>query len=240
MEHWNGTVSLLIACLEFLLLFNLLVFSEKSALNKIAITMIALLASYQTMEFLMCQVELQSSFFPYFAFIIISFLPPLNLSLTSAFTKATADKLTLVRILIFLPAILFSIYYTFVIHEFAVTSCTVLYATYNYPLGDLFGFFYYLPILISIILLILFVKKESDKKRKLIGKVLLFGAVFISIPPVLGFILMLAGSYSLISEMESVMCKFAFVYALCLAFVCIYNSPFKDERNYFKYLFGNK
>jgi len=84
------------------------------------------------------------------------------------------------------------------------------------------------------------IKKESDKKKKLIGKVLLFGAVFISIPPILGFILVFAGSYSLISAMESVMCKFAFVYALCLTFICIYNSPFKDERNYFKYLSGKE
>ncbi|MCW8995894.1 MAG: hypothetical protein OQK77_08770, partial [Psychromonas sp.] len=63
--NWNGIVSLLLTCIEFLLLFNLFVFAEKNKLNKIAIMMIALLASYQTMEFLMCQVELQSSFFPY-------------------------------------------------------------------------------------------------------------------------------------------------------------------------------
>jgi len=238
MENWNGTVSLLIACFEFLLLFNLLIFAEKNRLNKIAITMLALLAAYQTMEFLMCQVELQSSFFPYFAFVIISFLPPLNFLLTITLTRNL--NLTLPVWLIFIPAILFSIYYTFIIPEFEVTSCTVLYAAYHYPMGDLFGLFYYLPILISIILLILFVKKEVDKKKKLIGKVLLFGVVFISIPPLLGFSLMFAGSYSLISTMESVMCKFAFVYAMCLAFVCIYNSPFKDERNYFKYLSGYK
>ena len=236
MEHWNGTVSLLIACFEFLLLFNLLVFAEKNRLNKIAITMVALLAAYQMLEFLMCQVELQSAFFPYFTFVIISFLPPLNLLLVLSLTRT----LNLYGVLVFAPAILFSVYYTFIIPEFAVTSCTVLYATYHYPLGDLFGFFYYLPILISIILLALFVRKESDKKKRLVGKVLLFGAVFISIPPVLGFSLMFAGSYSIISVMESVMCKFAFVYALCLSFICIYNSPFKDERNYFKYLSGYK
>lgn len=248
MEHWNGTVSLLIACLEFLLLFNLLIFAEKNRLNKIAILIIALLAVYQTMEFLMCQVELQSAFFPYFAFIIISFLPPLNLILVltltrnPAFGEARLQRLNLTLLVssIFVPAIFFSIYYTFIIPKFAVTGCTVLYATYHYPLGDLFGFFYYLPILISIVLLIIFIRRESDKRRKLIGKVLLFGAVFISIPPVLGFIVMFAGSYSFISAIESVMCKFAFVYALCLSFICIYNSPFKDERNYFKYLPGNK
>jgi hypothetical protein len=236
MEHWNGTISLLIACLEFLLLFNLLIFAEKNRLNKIAITMVALLAAYQTMEFLMCQVELQNSFFPYFAFVIISFLPPLNLLLAFTLNRNISTKFYL----IFIPAIIFSIYYTLVIPEFAVTSCTVLYATYHYPLGDLYGFFYYLPILISIILVAMFVKKESDKVKKLIGKVLLFGSIFISIPPVLGFILMFVGSYSFIAAVESVMCKFAFVYALCLAFACIYNSPFKDERNYFKYLSGYK
>jgi hypothetical protein len=236
--NWNGTVSLLFACLEFLLLFNLLIFAEKNQLNKITIIMVALLAGYQTMEFLMCQVELQSSFFPYFAFLIITFLPPLNLLLV--LTLKPEHKLKLAEYVVFLPAIFFLIFYTFVIPEFAVTKCTALYATYHYPLGELYGFFYYLPILISIILLIIFVKNESDKKKKLIGKVLLFGAVFISIPPVLGFILMFAGSYSLISAMESIMCKFAFVYALCLAFVCIYNSPFKDERNYLKYLSGYK
>jgi hypothetical protein len=231
MENWNGTISLLIACFEFLLLFNLLIFAEKNKLNKIAITMVTLLASYQMMEFLMCQVELQSSFYPYLAFVIISFLPPLNLNLTLGLTHTLKSPLYL----IFIPAILFSSYYTFVIPEFAVTSCTVLYATYHYPLGVLYGFFYYLPILISIILLALFAKKENEKKKMLVGKVLLAGAVFISIPPLLGFTLMFVGSYSLISAMESVMCKFAFVYALCLSFVCIYNSPFKNERNYFKY-----
>ena len=91
--NWNGTVSLLIACIEFLLLFNLLIFAEKNRLNKIAITMIALLAAYQTMEFLMCQVELQSSFFPYFAFVIISFLPPLNLILTLTLTRNLTLKM---------------------------------------------------------------------------------------------------------------------------------------------------
>jgi len=236
--NWNGTVSLLIACLEFLLLFNLLVFAEKNKLNKIAIIMIALLAGYQMMEFLMCQVELQSAFFPYFVFVIISFLPPLNFSIT--FTLQSKPEIKLAKNLLFVPAILFIIYYTFVIPEFAVTSCTVLYATYHYPFGDLFGFFYYLPILISIILLIMFIKKEIDKKKRLVGKVLLFSSIFISIPPIFGFILMFTGSYSLISAMESIMCKFAFVYAVCLTFICIYNSPFKDERNYFKYLSGYK
>jgi len=200
--------------------------------------MITLLASYQAMEFLMCQVGLQAPIFPYLAFVIIGFLPPLNLLLTLTLTKNL--NLNTKTFLIFIPAIAFSIYYLFVIPEFAVTSCAVLYASYHYPLGDLYGAFYYLPILISIVLLIKFIPKTDDKKQKLITKVLLFGAIFISLPSTLGFILMFSGNYSILSSIESIMCKFAFVYAIILSFVCLYNSPFNDERNYFKYLFSNK
>jgi len=236
--NWNGIVSLLIACIEFLLLFNLLLFVHKSKVNVIALIMIALLASYQTMEFLMCQVGLQDSIYPFFAFVIIGFLPPLNLLLAVTFTKQS--KLNRKIDLIFIPAIAFSIYYLFVIPKFIVTSCTVLYASYNYPLGDLFGAFYYLPVLISIILLMKFISKTEDKKQKLIAKVLLFGSICISFPVLLGFTLMFTGNYSIISAIESIMCKFAFIYAVCLSFICLYNSPFNDERNYFKYLFNNK
>lgn len=236
--NWNGIVSLLIACIEFLLLFNLLLFVHKSKVNVIALIMIALLASYQTMEFLMCQVGLQDSIYPFFAFVIIGFLPPLNLLLAVTFTKQS--KLNRKINLIFIPAIAFSIYYLFVIPKFIVTSCTVLYASYNYPLGDLFGAFYYLPVLISIILLMKFIPKTEDKKQKLIAKVLLFGSICISFPVLLGFTLMFTGNYSIISAIESIMCKFAFIYAVCLSFICLYNSPFNDERNYFKYLFNNK
>ncbi len=208
--------------------------------------MITLLASYQFMEFLMCQVGLQDSFYPFMAFVIISFLPPLNLLLVLNLTNKIELKPKVY--LIFTPAIAFSIYYIFVIPKFVVAKCTILYASYHYPLGDLFGTLYYLPILISIILLIRFIARTKTKngkdiavKEKLIAKVLLFGAIFISLPSLLGFILIYtANNYSIISSIESIMCKFAFVYAIVLSFVCLYNSPFNDERNYFKYLFNYK
>ncbi len=200
--------------------------------------MIALLAAYQSMEFLMCQVGLQDSFYPFLAFVIIGFLPPLNLLLALTLTRNV--NLTLKWFLIFIPAVTFSIYYLFVIPEFVVTSCTVLYASYHYPYGDLFGAFYYLPVLISIILFARFIPKTEDRKKNIIAKVLLFGSIFISLPVLLGFTLMFFKNYSIISAMESIMCKFAFIYAVCLSFICLYNSPFNDERNYFKYLFNNK
>ena len=235
--NFDGKISLLIACIEFLLLFNLLVFVKKDKINVIALIMITLLALYQALEFLMCQIELQNPFFPFLAFGVISFLPPLNLLLAINLKDQARDKKLN---LIFLPAIGFLVYYLFVIPQFVVTSCTVLYASYHYPLGDLFGFFYYLPILFSIIILTGIIKNTKDKQKKLIAKVLLFGSLFISIPVIIGFTLMLFKNYSIISAVEGIMCKFAFIYAVCLSFICLYNSPFNDERNYFKYLFGNK
>jgi len=237
MDNLNGLLSLLIACIEFLLLFNLLLFVRKDKKNVIAIIMITLLAAYQTMEFLMCQVKLQNPFYPFLAFVLISFLPPLNLLLALNMGKAEVSKRFF---LVFLPATAFSFYYLFVIPQFAVTQCTVLYASYHYPLGDLFGFFYYLPIFISTVILIRTIRTSKNSRDKIIAKILLSGTIFISIPVLIGFTLMLFKNYSVISAVESIMCKFAFVYSICLSFICLYNSNISDERNYFKYLFSNK
>lgn len=236
--NFDGIVSLLIACIEWILLINLLIFAKKDKANIIALIMIALLAGYQTMEFLMCNVGLTKPVFPYIAFLIISYLPPLNLTLVIYLTQKI--NLNKKHILLFAPALFFSIYYLFHIPKFEVAKCTVLYASYHYPLGDLYGFFYYLPIVISMIILIKSIPGTEDKKYKLIYKVLLYSKIFISLPVVAGFTLMFAGSYTIISSIESIMCKFALVYALSLSFIILYNSPFRDERNYFKYLSGNK
>lgn len=236
--NFDGIVSLLIACIEWILLINLLIFSKKDKTNLIALIMITLLAGYQTMEFVICNLGLTKPIFPYFAFLIITYLPPLNLLLVLNLTQN--NSLRWKNILLFGPALFFSIFYLFTLNQFQVAKCTVLYASYHYPLGDLYGFFYYIPILISILILISSIPKADDKRKKLIFKVLLYSTIFISLPVIVGFSLMFAGSYTIISSMESIMCKFAFVYALSLSFVILYNSPFKDERNYFKYLSGYK
>lgn len=236
--NWNGIISLLIACLEALLFINLLIFAEKNKLNRSTIVMVALLASYQAMEFLMCGIELQNPFFPYLAYVIISFLPPLNLLLVLTLTRN--HNLNRIHFLIFLPAIFFVIYYAFIIPQFAVTACAVLYASYHYPLGEVYAFFYYLPILLSIILLISTVKRSLDTNITFISKVLLGGNIFISIPVVIGFALLSVGDYSLISKIESIMCKFAFVYAICLMVIALHNSNKKNERNNSEHIPDNK
>ena len=227
MDNWNGIGSLLIACIELILLINLLIFSEKNRLNNTANLMVLLLMIYQTFEFLICWAGIDSPFIIYLSFVDISFLPPLNLILLFRLFnyKNTVSNL------IFLPAIGFVIYYGFFISQFKVTSCAVLYASYYYPLGELYGTFYYLPILISMILLIRIIYKDEKKKNKFIAKILLSGNVIISIPVVAGFVLMFTGNYYLVSKMESIMCKFAFFYAVCLGVVSLYNTKRNNGRN---------
>ena len=235
MDNWNGIASLLIACIELILLVNLLIFSEKNRFNNTAMVMLFVLLIYQSLEFLICWAGLNSSFVVYLAFVDISFLPPLGLILLFRLFNYENKFSNL----IFLPAIGFAIYYAVIIEQFHVTSCAVLYASYNYPLGELYGAFYYLPIIISMIWLVAVIRKSNEKREKFISKVLLTGNLIISIPVVVGFVLMISGNYYLISKIESIMCKFAFFYAVSLSVVSLYNSKGKNGRNDTKHIPDN-
>jgi hypothetical protein len=95
----------------------------------------------------------------------------------------------------------------------------VLYATYNYPLGDIYGFFYYSPILFAFILLL---RKKNELNKKQFNW--LFAAHLLIILPVLaGFILLYLNLPGLVGSMESILCKFVFGYAFALSIFCLNN-----------------
>ena len=214
--NWNGIVSLFIACIEILLLINLLIFSEKKRTNILIYFIVALLAAYQVFEFLICGLGIDSSLTAYMAFADISFLPPLHLLLILSVSKSDSK----LNGLLFLPAVFFLVFYLLMIDQFEVVHCTVLYATYNYPLGDLYGFFYYLPLVLAFIFL-LKKRKEFDKKQ---FAFLLIGHIFIIIPVITGFILLYLNFPDLVNSMESILCKFAFGYAIFIALYCLNNT----------------
>lgn len=213
--NWDGIFSLLIACIEFLLLVNLLVFAEKNKVNKIIFLIIILLAVYQSIEFIICNLGMDSSFTAYLAFAVISLLPPLNFLFILHISR-TGSK---INYFLFIPALLFTVYYLIVIEQFSVVQCTVLYATYNYPLGDLYGFFYYLPVLLSF----LFLMKKKKKINSKQFSILLIAHLFIMIPVIAGFSLLYLNLPGLVKSMESILCKFAFGYAVALSIFCIRN-----------------
>ncbi len=214
MNNWDGIASLFIACIELILLINVFIFAEKNKINFLVISIIFLLMFYQAFEFIMCNLGLDSSFNAFLAFADISFLPPLGLYFVLSFYKYRSKYF----VFIFLPAIAFVIYYSTIIEQFNVNACTVFYAIYKYPQGDLYGFFYYTLVLITMALLIHGIRKSSDKRVIHLSKVLLTAYILISIPVVTAFVLVLSDQMLLVHSIVSVMCKFAVLLAVALTY----------------------
>ncbi|MGD1006297.1 MAG: hypothetical protein ABR980_03580 [Ignavibacteriaceae bacterium] len=219
MINWNGLGSLLLACMEFILLLNLLIFSEKNKINFLGIILVGILAVYQALEFLMCALNLKYSYMAYLAFLDISFLPPLNLYFILKYFRRN-HKLNKA---LFIPALAFAVYYYLVMDKFAVVSCSVLYASYSYPLGSFYGFFYYAPVVYAIIFLCIRIRQTNDETKKKLSKILLGGLLFVSLPVIAAFILLAFHNDKLLAVTESIMCKFAFVYAVCLGYFTLIN-----------------
>lgn len=219
MNNWNGIVSLFIACIELVLLINVFVFAEKNKNNYLAAAVIFLLMFYQAFEFIMCNLGFDSSFNAFLAFADISFLPPLGLFLVLSFYNYRSKYL----ILVFLPAVIFVIYYAFIIDQFKVSACTVFYAIYKYPQGDLYGFFYYTPILVTMGLLTRGAMSAPGNMTKRLSKILLTAYALISLPVITAFILAFSGRMLLVHSIVSVMCKFAILLALALTYFAINN-----------------
>ena len=215
MNQFPGVVSLFIACIELVLLINLFVFAEKNRTNKLIITIVALLFGYQFMEFFICYTGNYSHVFVYLAFVIITFLPPLLLLLVFTIQKKKSKLL----FVIFLPAVLLLGYYFFVMQDFIITECTVLFAAYDMPLGDLYGVVYYSPIIISVILLGKMISLSEYKKEKINLYVMLFGVLGAFVPVAL----IIAAFPNLIDYVESFFCKAASLIAITLSIVAIRN-----------------
>ncbi len=223
MNSLDGIVSLLIACIEIVLLVNLVIFADKNKMNIIVFAIILLLTGYQVIEYLICGIEIKSPRMAYTAFAVISLLPPLSLLLVLTYLKIRSRLVPL----IFLPAIFFVLYYSSVINEFEVVKCTVFYVSYNFPLGVLYGVFYYLPIFISFFLLYRNLNNRDFPVKQ--TRLLLNGHYIIIIPVVASFILLLLNLPGLLHSIESVLCKFAFGYAAVLGFFALNNRKQEDN-----------
>ncbi|HKI79232.1 MAG TPA: hypothetical protein VKA26_11880 [Ignavibacteriaceae bacterium] len=217
MNNWNGIASLFIACIELILLINVFIFAEKNKINFLVISIIFLLMFYQAFEFIMCNLGLDSSFNAFWAFADISFLPPLGLYFVLTFYNYRSKYF----VFIFLPAIAFVIYYSTIIEQFNVNACTVFYAIYKYPQGDLYGLFYYTPVLVTMALLIHGIRKSPDERVVHLSKVLLTAYILISIPVVTAFVLALSDQMLLVHSIVSVMCKFAVLLAVALTYFAL-------------------
>lgn len=220
MDEYSGIISLFIACIELLLLINVLAFAEKNEVNNAAIRIILLLLLYQLSEFIICFAGIEKQTIIYAAFSVITLLPPLGLYLVLKFH----DMDFRYSWVIYLPALFFIFYYPLRLGEFFVTKCTVLYAVYNYPLGFWYGVVYYLPILASLIILGIKHLGTNNKIQKKLSLSLVLGFYLTFIPAFAAGLLY--ESYQ--SAIESLMCKQAVILALALTYFAITNKTKKE------------
>ncbi len=215
MENFNGLLSLLLASIELVFILNLLYHTEKSRINVLFILLLTLLFSYQLVEFFICGLDFKTSLWAYFALVAITFMPPLSLFAVLEF----CDKNKFYNYLIFIPALFFVLYYPFVIEEFVVTKCTVIYASYNYPLGFLYGIFYYLPIAAVIVLLGVRKYFNSSEKKNKLTNILFWGFTVTFIPGFL-FTRLVPG---MLEAVESILCSFAFILFMFISYFVLVN-----------------
>jgi hypothetical protein len=164
---------------------------------------------------------IQSPMIAYFAFVDISFLPPLGLILALSLN----DKLSKFHLLAFIPAIALLIYYAGMIESFKVVRCSLFYAMYHYPLGDLYGLIYYSPVILTLLVFIKGIFNKEIIEKKFFNQVLLTGYLLFVIPTIIAFIV-----YPEFWRMvESVMCKFAFLFACCVSYFVLKNGKLRKE-----------
>ncbi len=218
LDQFHGLASLLIACLELVLVINLLIFSEKNYTNKNIIMLVSLLFVYQLFEFLICYFEIESKLASYLALLTITLLPPLSFKVAAGLNNYRGRIINL----IFLPALFFIFYYATILEEIGVSNCSVLFAVIEYPLGDLYGVFYFLPVLLSIYFIyIAYSRSEGQTKRLYL--ILLAGYLFTFLPSGL-FIIIMDTFWNI---KESFLSKFSFFLALSASYVSIMNKEDK-------------
>ncbi len=110
-------------------------------------------------------------------------------------------------------------------NELAATKCAVMYAAYFYPLGDLYGVFYYLPVLIAIIILIKKISSLTDSPKREQSIILLTGFLLTFVPSTILYFV-----YPDYTEIvESVLCKFAFILALTFFYFVLKNKSVESK-----------
>lgn len=218
LDQFHGLVSLLVACLELVLVINLLVFSEKNYININIIKLVTLLFVYQLFEFLICYFQIESKIVSYLALLAITLLPPYSLKIALGLNNYRGRIFNL----IFLPALFFIFYYATVLGELWISGCSVFYAIIEYPVGNVYGIFYFLPVIIGIYFVYIAYKQSEGLSRRLY-LILLVGYLVTLLPS--GLLVITVDS--IWNVKESFMSKFGFFLALSASYVSIMN---KEEK----------
>ncbi len=211
----DGLLSLLIFCIETVLLINLFIFSENNETNKWVKLMLFILSLFQLSEFIICYNMINIPVMIYLQIMIAGLLPPVGLVLVQKYWGSEAKY----KILYFIFPLIFLIYYPTVLDEFKLGECTFFLAAFEIPRGVFFGLYYYGFVLAAIATNIYYLLKCTDNSKKNLGLILLLGYILTFLP---GSIIMLFNKIML-NSVESLFCKFAVFLAFALTYLGLKN-----------------
>lgn len=210
---FSPLVMIITCVIEFGLLFYTLYRYKMTAISRVALATLALLGIFQMSEFAVCGTDANTvATWSRVGFIAITLLPPLGIHLISLISKRVPSW-TLA--LAYISGISFAL--TFGLHESAFQShvCAGNYAIFQLApdLGGLYFVYYYVWLIVGIVMGLIFSVDASPRIRKaLVFQVL--GYLSFLIPT--GIVN--AIHPETINGIPSIMCGFAVIYALTLAF----------------------
>jgi hypothetical protein len=146
------------------------------------------------------------------ALVSISFLPPLGVLLA-------ADVCNLKHWINWsgiVFGVVFSIYYSTIPDAFTDLTCNPFYATYSYPLGNLYGVFYfgYIGWAFALLIISAILNRRQGETKQIHKKAIyvLVGYLSFLVPMAINIII----DYESFTGLSSIMCKYAILLAVTL------------------------
>ena len=206
----DGVLSLIIFIIELSILTYVILKNRDHPYFKWIAVTLSLLLLYQLAEFVICATG--AEFAIRMSHVIITFLPPVGYHFAVKITKWPKKD----YLIFYLAAIGFSIHFLFVEGAVIFLDCNFVFADFDTPsVPLLYATYYSGTMLYSIGFLVNNFKNENENGDRGMMKLLLFGYLSFIVPMLIT--LLLNRAYETL--VTSVMCKFAFPFAILLGYM---------------------
>ncbi|MHA2502765.1 MAG: hypothetical protein ACXAE3_07850 [Candidatus Kariarchaeaceae archaeon] len=206
----DGIISLSFFLIEFGILLWVLRNYRNHLLWKEIAVLLGLLQAYQLSEFLIC-IGMDPTITGRVAFTVITFLPPLGHFIANKLISRSQWD----TILSGTAALYFAGFYLFQPGSVQLVDCNPLFAVYSHALSWAYGYYYFAVILYSVLLLTAFLVRNRDTARDETAVWLYLGYLGFLLP--MGLTVLV--NPELYYAIPSIMCKYAIVLALSVAFM---------------------
>ncbi len=179
MDDYNGLLALFIACMNLVLVLNILVFAEKNTLIKYIIFLITLFVLDQFGEFINCYFEPAESILLFIKLIVMLFIPATILIIVWNIHGANAKY----NWITFVVPIVLSIVYAVSSLQPEVISCSPGSAAYLFPFQGITDAYFIASLILSAVILYSGIVKFPDQKKIII--VIFTGLVLAVLPAVI-------------------------------------------------------